>query len=35
VTDTAQFYAALNKGTGKKIFQIERQGNSIVIGLVK
>ncbi len=29
------FYSALNSGGGKKIFQVYRQGNSIVLGLVK
>ena len=29
------FYSALNSGSRKKIFQITRQGNSIVLGLVK
>jgi len=35
-TDIGMFYSSLNKsGSNKKIFQIDRQGSSIMIGLVK
>lgn len=36
ITDIGTFYSALNKaGSNKKIFQIDRHGSSIMIGLVK
>ena len=36
ISDIAMFYSSLNKaGSNKKIFQIDRQGNSVMIGLVK
>jgi len=35
-TDIGMFYSSLNKsGSNKKIFQIDRQGSSVMIGLVK
>ena len=36
ITDIGMFYSTLNKsGSNKKIFQIHRQGSSVMIGLVK
>ncbi len=36
VTDIGSFYSALNRqGSNKKIFQINRQGSSVMIGIVK
>ena len=36
ISDITMFYSSLNKpGSNKKIFQIDRQGSSVMIGLVK
>ena len=36
VTDIGSFYSVLNKqGSNRKIFQINRQGSSVMIGLLK